>query len=207
VARIDAPRLFRFDVTFFNDVVFDLPQLAQFICRTSIVKAPEEAHYIFWYTAARVDISSSSLGSFKVEISCKEFERQVSSLDRVCIACLPLISTLKDLYISEGRFSRPEWRGNIENTTWLNLLHPFTTVKNLYISKMFTPRIVAALQELVGGGTADVLPTLQNIFLEELEPSGPVQEGVRQFVAARQVTGHQIVVSRWNNSDQDLSRW
>jgi hypothetical protein len=45
------------------------------------------------------------------------------------------------------------------------------------------PRIVAALQELVGARSMEVLPTLQNIFLEELQPSDPVQEGVGKFVA------------------------
>ena len=42
-------------------------------------------------------------------------------------------------------------------------------------------------------------PTLENIFLEELEKSGPVQEGIGKFVAARQVTSHPVTVSRWDS--------
>jgi hypothetical protein len=44
---------------------------------------------------------------------------------------------------------------------------------------------------------------LQNIFLEGLELLGAVPEGVRQFVAARQVIGHQVTVSRWDSSKED----
>ena len=57
--------------------------------------------------------------------------------------------------------------------------------------------------ELVGGGATEVLPILQNIFLEELQSSGPVQEGIQQFVAARQVTSHPITVSRWDSAELD----
>jgi hypothetical protein len=33
---------------------------------------------------------------------------------------------------------------------WLDLLRPFVTVKNFYISEEFVPRIAPALEELVG---------------------------------------------------------
>lgn len=47
------------------------------------------------------------------------------------------------------------------------------------------------------GKSADELPTPQSLFLEELHPSGPVQESIDQFVAARQLAGHSIAVSSW----------
>jgi len=62
----------------------------------------------------------------------------------------------------------------------LELLLPFPAVKNLYLSKDFAPGIVAALQEIVG---TEVLPSLQNILVDGLEPSGPFQESIEQFVA------------------------
>jgi hypothetical protein len=80
----------------------------------------------------------------------------------------------------------------------LDLLLPFTAVKNLYLSKEFAPGIAAALQELVGGRITEVLPSLQNIFVEGLEPSGPFQENIGQFVAARQLSGHPIAISVWD---------
>ena len=60
----------------------------------------------------------------------------------------------------------------------VELLHPFAVVENLDIAEYFVPCIVSALQELVGSRTMEVLPTLQNIFFQGLEPTGPVQEGI-----------------------------
>ena len=85
----------------------------------------------------------------------------------------------------------------------MQLLLPFTTVKNLYLCEEFAPAIAAALQELVGGRITEVLPSLQNIFVEWLEPSGPFQENIGQFVAARQLFDHPIAISVWDK-DSDM---
>jgi hypothetical protein len=33
--------------------------------------------------------------------------------------------------------------------------------------------------------------------------SGPVQEGIQQFVVTREATSYPVAVSRWDNSDED----
>jgi hypothetical protein len=105
---------------------------------------------------------------------------------------------LEHLYIEEDKYSRAHWRDDIENSLWLELLHPFRAVKNLYLSEKIAIRVVPALKELDGIRATEVLPTLQNVFLEKLEPSGPVQEGFQQFVATRRVTSDPIAVSLWD---------
>jgi hypothetical protein len=54
-----------------------------------------------------------------------------------------------------------------------------------------------AVQELVEGRTTEVLLTLESIFLEGIQPSGPIQDGIGKFVAARQLSGRPITVSLW----------
>ena len=93
---------------------------------------------------------------------------------------------------------------DFENGLFLGLIHLFSGVKNLYLCQVFARRIGPALQELVDDGTTEVLPTLENIFLEELESSGSVEEGIGQFIAARQVAGHFITISRWANSKKEM---
>ena len=206
VARIDAPRLRWLEITFFNQIVFDTPHTIQFISRTAL-KA-ENAHIIFGDDAAQVSPFSSqtpevSYGILDVKILCRELDWQVSSLEQVCTPPWPLFSTLEGLYIFE-RFENPDsppnWKDNIENMLWLELLHPFTAVKNLYLSEKFASLFAPALQELVGGRTTEVLPALQNIFLEGFQPSGPIQESTAMFIAARQLSGHPISVSLWDRS-------
>jgi hypothetical protein len=77
----------------------------------------------------------------------------------------------------------------------LELLRPFFAVKNLYLDKEFALHIAHALQELVGERVMEVLPTLENVFIDEFQPSGPVHEVIKEFVAARQLAGHPIIIS------------
>ena len=203
VACIDAPQLNKLEISFFNDIVFDTPQLVRFISLTAKSKALKNAYIIVWDRAARVSFSSqiSLDGEFHVEILCRGLEWQVSSLQQVCTSCLPPFSILEDLYFGED--SHPDLKDSIENRQWLELLRSFIAVKNLYLSEKFASRIAPALQELVEGRTIDVLPALQNIFLRGIKSSVSVQESIGQFVAARQVANHPIGVSPWSDSDEE----
>ena len=200
VAQIDAPRLDFLHITFFNQIEFDAPQTLQFINRTPRLKALGKARLIFQDDTAVIGLSSQSPGygsGIEVQISCKESDWQVSSMEQVCTSCLPSHSALEDLYIYENLQLQPIWKDNIDNMLWLELLHPFFSVKNLYLSEKIVLRIGPALLELVGDRTTEVLPTLQNIFLEGLKPSGPDQEGIVKFVAARKHLDHPVAVSLW----------
>ena len=205
VARIDGSQLNGLHITFFNQIIFDTPQLIQFVNRTPTLKVPEIAHVTLDGNAAGVYLTSVSspkypLKGIGVRILCGVLDWQVSSLEQICTSSLPPLSALEDLYI----YRIPNWQPDtVENALWLEMLHPFPAVKNLYLCEEIAPRIMPALQELVGGRTTEVLPTLQNIFLEVLQPSGSVQEGIQQFIAARQVTIHPIAVSLWENSRQN----
>ena len=207
VVRVDAPRLNSLRITFFNDIAFDTPQFSQFIGRIPTFKAFDKASVDLGDAIAGIKLSSKSKTSrreplnLNVRISCRELDWQVPSLEQICTSSLPSLSTLEDLYIYENAYpEKPVWENNIDSTLWLGLLSHFTTVKNLYLSEEIASHIATALEELVGERKTEVLPSLQNIYLEdsELQPSGLVQpeESVRKFVAARQVTNHPIVVSR-----------
>jgi hypothetical protein len=125
----------------------------------------------------------------------------LSFLERVCTSCFPPLSTLEHLYIHDGAFLLPHLRQSQDNTDytlWLELLRPFADVKNLYISEEFMPRITPALQELVGDRTTEVLPTLQNLFLEVFS-RGQAPDAIKRFVAARQIAGRPISTFSWGN--------
>jgi len=114
---------------------------------------------------------------------------------------------IENLYIKDPH-RHVVWENDaIENNLWLlwlELLLPFPMVKNLYLSKHFAPGIAAFLQEIVG---TEVLPSLQNIFVEGLEPSGPFQESIGQFVATRELSGHPITISVENGLETLDMMW
>jgi hypothetical protein len=201
VARIDAPLLDKLVITFFNQLIFDTPQITQFICRSPKFKARDEARVVFsdshvWVT---FPFPQTSDGALELGISCSPSDWQLSSLAQVCCSSFPqaLIPAVEHLYILKHRSSRLCWQDDIESSQWLELFHPFTAAKGLYVSQEFAPRIAPALRELVGERATEVLPSLQSLFLEETPPSGPVQETIEQFVAARQLASCPIAVSRW----------
>jgi F-box-like len=195
VTFIDAPRLNTLRIDFFNQIDFDCRRLARFINRTPTLRARDKAHVKFqdWSTSLVLPAQSTTL---RISISCREPDWQLSSIEQVCNSFLHDLFTIQDLYI-EHRYSLLAWKNDaIESTLWLQLLLPFTAVKNLYLSKEFAPGIAAALQEVVGTRITVVLPSLQNIFVEEgLEPLGPFQENIGQFVTARQLSGHPVTIS------------
>jgi hypothetical protein len=73
-------------------------------------------------------------------------------------------------------------------------------VKNLYLSKDFALRIAPALDDLGREIVTEVLPALENVFIEKLKLYGPVTEAFRNFAAMRQLSGHPIVVCHWDRS-------
>jgi len=199
MARIDAPRLNILYITYFDQILFDTSQFTQFINRTPNLKAFERARISFDGNEAGVSLSSQTSGHrvLNVRIPCGELNWQLLSLKRIFTLSLPPLSTPEDLYISEINDLEPDWLDTIDSTLWLELLHPFSAVKNLYLSEKVAPHVVPVLEELVGGSTTEVFPILENLFLENLRPSRIVQEGVEQFVFTRQVTNHPIAVSNW----------
>ena len=194
VTGIDTPQLHHLRRTFFNQIDFNTPRLAQFINRTPKL-AKRDATVQFNDDSSVVGLSAETL---QIAISCKEPDWQLSSIEQVCNSSLPPLLTVEDLYV-EHRYLRLFWKNNvIENSLWLQLFLPFTAVKNLYLSRVFAPGIAAALQELVGGRITEVLPNLENVFVEGLGPSGPFQKSIGQFVTARQLSDHPITISVWD---------
>ena len=205
VDQVDAPLLDHLDITFFHQLVYNAPLLAQFMSRTPKLKAPDQAYVIFSDSQVMAAFQPhASDNGFQLGISIRHSDWQLSSLAQVCTSTSflqALVPTVEHLYILDNGFSQPCWQDDIENSEWLELLHPFAAVKHLYLSQTFAPRVAPALQELVGERATEVLPALRSIFLEWLHPSGFVPEAIMQFFSARRLSTHPIAVSHWIRQD------
>jgi hypothetical protein len=213
VARIDTPLLDDLNITFFYHIIFDTPQLAQFISRTPKFEAPDEAYLKFSDSDVSVTLPrpETFAGTFHFAISCTDPLWQLSSLTQVCTSPLyqALIPTVEHLYILDAEFLRPCWQDDTneeESSQWLELLRPFTAVKDLFLYREFVPYFAAALRELGAESVAEVLPALQRLFLEDPWLSGPVREIIKQFVALRRLSGDPIVVSLWSTG-REKYKW
>ena len=201
LARINAPQLNYMETSFFNQIDFDTPQLIRFLSRTPSLKTFEKACITFGGGAVGVKLSTRTpyLGALDVNILCNEFDWQLSSLAQFCNPSFRPLPTTEDLYIYEYQRSLPDQQDDFENMEWLQVLQPFNGVKNLYLSKEVSARLTPAMQEMVWG---TMLPTLKNIFLEGFQSSTPIPEGIREFVAERQLNDNPIVVSCWDRDPE-----
>ena len=194
VTMIDAPQLNNLDISFLFHIDYRTQRLAQFINRTPKLGKCDAAHIKLDDWSARV-----LFGTLEILIPGPYMEpvRWLSCIAQLCN--FSLLSTVEDLYIEHPSHQNDLQGYAIDNTLCLQLFLPYTAVKNLYLSKEFWPGVAAALQEFVGARITEVLPSLQNIFVEELQPSGPMQDIIGQFVAARQLSGHPIAISDWHD--------
>jgi hypothetical protein len=155
VARIDAPLLDSIWITFFNQLIFDIPHFAQFMRRTTRFQAFDEAHVDFNIFGIEIGSSPWARTSDKrsgLGISSEKLDWQLSSLAQVLTPSFPSIDMVEHLYIDYicgPQYLPSQWLDDIEDIQWLEIFHPFTNVKNLYVYKEFAQSIAFALQELV----------------------------------------------------------
>jgi hypothetical protein len=193
ISHIDTPLLENFEITFFNQLIFDTPLLRRFISRTEIIKAHYRAFVAFYNDRAEVRFSPQKGTAIDeglyLGVSCSPPDWQLSSLAQVCSSSLPPSSSLEHLAI----FSyRSHWQDDIESTQWLELLHPFTSVKNLDLADGLVPLVAPALQELAGEGVTEVLPMLQNLLFYGQALSEPDEKAIQRFIDARQRSGRSV---------------
>lgn len=190
VACIDTPQLEALIIFFANEIDLGVPQLA--LNRTPNFKTINEACVRFCGNAVRLTlsvrltISSPTFGfeELKIQFSCGESNRQLSTLARIWTSLSPLFLMLDNFFIYEVECLRPRWQDNIEHTQWLEILCPFIAVQSLYVSREFAPSVATALQDLVRERTSEVLPALRCLFLEGLRRSQSVQASIGPFVVA-----------------------
>jgi hypothetical protein len=212
VARISAPLLHGLFIGFFHQLVFDTPQLAQFISRTPTIRIHNQSQILCfsdWGASVkflRAGSPGTSDRALQLGILGEQSDWQLSSLAQICTSSFPrtFIPAVEDLTVLEETLSPPHWQDDFESSQWVELLRPFTAVKNLFLSKEFAPRIAPSLQELVAGGRAtEALPALQNLFLEETHPSRPAKKAIAKFVTARRQSNHPITVSQWEREGRN----
>ena len=131
-----------------------------------------------------------------------ELGRQVSWMAQLwgssMRSSLRLSSALKRLDVCEGFPLALDRQDGVENIQWPDLLHQFTGLKDLHLRKGVVRHIAHALLKIATERVPEVLPTLQNLFIEGREHSWLIQEALGKFTAARQLSGLPVVVHSWD---------
>lgn len=198
VARINAPLLDHVIITFFNQLLFEIPQLPQFVNRTEKLILLNRATVTFRPHTVGISLYSPIRSpKFELQVSCKDSDWQISSMEQICIQCLSLLSRVEQLEIYEGSFLRPEWVDDMDSTQWLELFDPWASVQSLHVSEELQPLVAPALQGLTGRRATEMLPALRTLFLEGLQ-HGSISESIEPFIAARKRFDRPVAVLRWH---------
>ncbi|KAH9980528.1 hypothetical protein BJV74DRAFT_101934 [Russula compacta] len=198
MGRIHAPLLDYVDVTLFNQLIFHLPRLVQFINWSEMLKLPNQAEMVFGsHDVMLTFCSPGRIVDFILRISCNELDWQVSSLSQVCGQLFRLVCSVEQLDLHENESSRPRWQDDLDATQWVELFQLFSAVKTLRLSKETQSFVLRAMREFTGENLTEVLPQLHDLFVEDLRPSQPIQESIKPFLAACRRSDNAVAVHRW----------
>ncbi|KAH9969353.1 hypothetical protein BJV74DRAFT_889767 [Russula compacta] len=193
VARIDAPKLVNLQIHLFVDLIFNIPHLYKFIVRAESIRPLTPAGIVFSSSVAEISLGPS-IRTAMLGIICREPDLQASSMARLCNQLSPLLSHVELLNIRKDTHRQARQGNGMDPTQFLELFHPFPSIKYLHIYGELRPLVARALQELTGDGAAEVLPSLRSLVFEGPSPSGSIQKGIQGFITARQNSNHPVDV-------------
>jgi hypothetical protein len=206
VARIDTPVIRRVMIHFFNQLLFNIPQFPQFVGRPEALDSFKRAELYFAHSFARVTLhhglpqwcDPSLEDALIIEISSNPLDWQISGLAQICNQLSLIFSSVEQLEIKRGATMQSNWEDDIDHMQWLELLHPFTAVKNLDIANGLNAHIASALRELTGARVMEVLPALHSLSFQR--PKGMNSERFKRkaldpFINARQLANHPVTIN------------
>jgi hypothetical protein len=193
MAGIDAPRLGDIEVTFFNGPISDLSQLNEFIDRIGIHRTHRQVHILF--SGRAISISFTQLGvstCIKLQVFCKRFIGQLSSLAAVCTHFSAFLYNIEDLRISARRAPR---RAEIFYTRqWLRSMNLFTGVKYFHLDGNCLMNVVRALHQAKMQHET-VLPAMHKLYIPQPgKRRAPLREEVVSLMTSRELSGCPIAV-------------
>ena len=197
MARINFPSLTSIGIGFFNQLVFEIPQLYQFMSRVDRLRSFGEV--IVMPTGRRVSIILThqeerphNFGECRLEIDCRELDWQLSSVTQIFGQLSPLLSNVTTLVINKSS-SPPIVQEYVDSIQWLELFQPFPKVREVRVIKELVPGVMQALATQVMA--ADMLPSLSSLHLKGFRQSLSVVEAAEQFAAIRKRSGRRIILS------------
>jgi hypothetical protein len=195
VTRIDTSGLVHVEVSFFNQLIFHLSQLGQFIDQIDVQKSHRRADIVFSGRAVSITFSQPGAPArLTLQISCEPLDWQLSSLAQMCDHLFPFLSSIQDLRIDTTERSSGE--DDVDGDQWLELMRAFDGTEDFQVTGELAADILHALRPVDGEHTT-VLPALRNLRVPALSSpmiQGLLWETVESFTTSRRLSGHSVQV-------------
>ena len=194
VARIDAPHLEDIDITFFGQPTIDASQLGRFIERVGMNTSLMEADIQATLHAISISFKNSSNSTpFRIQISCKQLDWQLSSMAQVCTTFSPFAFGVQRLVFDTNSWSREQ--DDVNGEQLLQLFRSFGGARNLSIAGELATGLLRALRPTDEGYTTDtvVLPALRNLCVQKPVPlDWPFWDAAKSLFTSRRLSNHPI---------------
>ncbi|KAH9058898.1 hypothetical protein EDB83DRAFT_1009872 [Lactarius deliciosus] len=192
VARIDAPRLGDIEFTFFDEFMFDVSNLSEFINRVEIQRLHRQADILFSERSVSILLTQPAVTCLKLQVICDPLRRQVSSIAQICSRFSAFLFRVEDLRIKSTRQSNRQDGAE----RWLKLICSFKGMKWFHVAGDFSTNIVLALHQS-GRRRETVLPAMHKLCIRDPEPHcapSSLRTAVLSFMVTRRLSGHFIAV-------------
>jgi hypothetical protein len=195
VARIDAPRLEDIDIRFFRQSTMDASELGRFIERTEFQASISqlEAHVRISGHAISITFTNSIFPTrLRLQISCEQLDRQLSSMAQVCNQLSPFLFRVEEPRINMTRSSSVQDDVPVDGELWLELIRSFGGARIFRVASELTTDILCALGP-ADGGHATVLPALDYLHVENpMAMNEPSWDALLSFINSRSLSGHPV---------------
>ena len=189
--HMTTPPLKVLSVHFFNQLSFPVPRLLQFMMtterprfRTAWLLFCHEAVLVFIYPPVGTDFLH-----FYVQIECKHFDWQASSVIQIFRTLHPLFVSVIDLTLDYRQHTlSSEWHNQVNRNLWRELLGSFRNVETLRVHKGLVGEVSGCLQ-LDGEPPSELLPELKELIC----PIGSADDRTfTAFIHVREVAGQPV---------------
>jgi hypothetical protein len=192
VSRISAPSISILHVNLFDQLLFTVPRLWQFM------QSSESLTFRAVQVTFRMHAVSLHVAPWKwdnplmLQIRCGRGHRdsQVASAVRFFGTLSPVLSVVEQVAFSYDKHYGPSaWHNNVDRNQWRELLRPFTNVKTIHVKDGLISRIFHSLPSGDGEPPLEILPNLEGIGYSG---GSEARDAFTRFINERQVSGHPV---------------
>ena len=184
---ITAPGLEKLGIAFFNELIYSLPHLLEFM-RTAVSLKFHDAQIEFSRGTVRMGLyprDGSGKWAFRMDVDCEDLDWQVSSVAEISDALNQVLSAVENLTLGMKRGNpSPDTEDGcyeVGCTLWHRLLSSFANAKTLFVDSSLVAGLSRCLlsegKELLFG----LLPELQQLIYSGVAGS----DAFRPFIDSR----------------------
>jgi hypothetical protein len=190
------------DITFFSQPTMEASELGRFVEQIEIQTSLNQADIQTSAHAISISFTSSSSFStpFRLQLSCKQINWQLSLMSQICNQFTPPHIPCKNVGININTAKLSNGQDEVGGEQWLELVRSFGGARNLWVAGKYTTDILCALRSADEGHTTDltVLPALRNHCVQNPMPvDGSFCDAAQSLITSRGFSGPSLRVANY----------